>query len=281
LVESGCLALPEVTNLQVTEDFLNGKYAMIVMEPWVAWMAEKKWGPAWTEHIGATLPPTLGANEEPATFLGGSLLVVMDPTKGRQPEAVQAASEFMRFLASGDVERHAATVQFLPGSPKAWESFRFRKIFQVGIDHGKSPPRFPEWPEVVENLAVRDSLYWFWKRLAVLPRAEDKVDKAYRQQQRAMVLETLHSAARMMNKGLSPGVVGRIVKIVAIVLLCLSPIAVAVFWRTRWLARRERELLKRITELADRLEQVQQESERINRLMHPFTLPEELSSPHG
>src|SRR5581483_6453784 len=94
LAEADALALPEISNLPLARDFLDRRYAMVVMEPWVASQAERRWReqpdwvraaglPAdWQDAVGATLLPPLSGGR-PGTFIGGSALAVLDPSHGR------------------------------------------------------------------------------------------------------------------------------------------------------------------------------------------------------
>ena len=258
LAEADCLALPEVSNLEVTQDFLEGNYAMIVMEPWVAWQAEKKWGPEWTQRIGWTLPPSLGG--ERTTFLGGTMLVLMDPTQGQAPASLKAAREWLVYLRSSEVQsRQMEILQFVPGSPKAWGSLRFQTVFQEALQQGSAPPCFPEWPLAVEQPAVLDQFYWFWKRLAILPRMGSKVPQRYRKYQRKMLEQTLQDVAHLIDEQLTPGWWKRSKWWVEGIILLIMGFGGFSLWQRYRAKQREREMVERVKELKKQLEDIQRQ----------------------
>lgn len=204
LVKQGCVALPENYATEVAEDFLAGRYAMVILGTWVADRAAKRLGADWEKHIGTTLPPRIGAAAA-TTMKGGSYLVVLDPTRGRDPDGVARARRLMEFLSSAESqERYGEGVGDLPAHSQIVSQKPFAEMFQLALQRGKPYPEIPEWAPVVENLVTRDNLYAFWKRLSVLAEAQGALQSEQRARER-LVLAALHSAESSINSELSPG----------------------------------------------------------------------------
>lgn len=204
LVKQGCVALPEHYATEVAEDFLAGRYAMVILGTWVADRAAKRLGADWEKHIGTTLPPAIGAPAA-TTMKGGSYLVVLDPTRGRDPNGVARARRLMEFLASAESqERYGEGVGDLPAHSRIVSPKPFAEMFQVALERGRPYPEIPEWAPVVENLVTRDNLYAFWKRLSVLAEAQGALEVEQPARER-LVLAALHSAEASINGELSPG----------------------------------------------------------------------------
>ena len=121
LAEQGFVDLSEHTNVEVLEAFLDRKYAMIIMGPWVPWRAEKHLGADWQASIGATLPPTIG-RDRAVTFEGGSLMVVLDPSRvGPRPTSRMPPAWWISYAprrSSGLMLRPSPPS---PANPKPWK----------------------------------------------------------------------------------------------------------------------------------------------------------------
>jgi PAS domain S-box-containing protein len=204
LVKQGCVALPEHYATEVAEDFLAGRYAMVILGTWVADRAAKRLGADWEKDIGTTLPPKIGAPAA-TTMKGGSYLVVLDPTRGRDGAGVARARRLMEFLSSAESqERYGEGVGDLPAHSQIASQKPFAEMFQVALERGRPYPEIPEWAPVVENLVTRDNLYAFWKRLSVLAEAQGALEAEQHARER-LVLAALHSAEASINSELSPG----------------------------------------------------------------------------
>lgn len=230
LAEKDHLALPDASNLRVTRDFMDRQYAMVVMEPWVAWAAERRWRDRpgwvgqqglpgnWQRAIGATLVPPL----EPGgagTFIGGSMLALL-PTGPGDAAARAAARDWIGFLLARSGEQRAMqALQYLPASEDAWRRFRYRAFFDealapLGGDASPAalarlrqrfaPPARAEWPVAAEQAAVTEELYWFWRRLDGLPR-HGGVEETAGGNHEELAAQALRNAAAEMDRRLSPG----------------------------------------------------------------------------
>ncbi len=205
LAHRGCLALPEKSNQELAEDFLARKYAMVILGPWLTKLAEKALGPDWRAQIGATLPPRIGSTAA-ATMKGGSLLVLLDPTRGRDPEGVRRARRLIEFLCStASQRRYTEALGALPADEEALAASPYADLFRTALAHGRTYPPLPEWAPVVENLATRDNLYAFWKRLSVLATPQTTIPEAEQAARARLVFAALHSAEADINRELSPG----------------------------------------------------------------------------
>lgn len=205
LAKRGYVALPERRSVELAEDFLARKYAMVILGPWLTKLAEKALGPEWRTRIGATLPPRIGPAAA-ATMKGGSLLVVLDPTRGRNPEALGRARRLVDFFSSSESQRrYTEALGALPARAEALEASPYFNLFQTALEQGRTYPEIPEWAPVVENLATRDNLYAFWKRLSVLTDVHATATEAEQTARARLILAALHSAEVDINRELSPG----------------------------------------------------------------------------
>lgn len=261
LTEQGCVDLPEKTNVELLEDFLDRKYAMVIMGPWVPWRAERKLGPDWQLKIGAALPPKIGAPTA-VTFKGGSLMVVLDPSRGKDAEGVARARRLVDFLCSPEIiAPHAEAIAALPGNTEALKQSKYYSLFTEALARGRSYPAIPEWAPVVENLATRDSIYAFWKRLSALSDTARYIgipenEQAARSQ---LVFSALKSAERQVNGSLSPGKLETAIPwLVTVVILAAALLSI---WL--WHRRAER---KRIRELRQAREKLAEYQFRVARL---------------
>ncbi len=205
LARRGCLALPEKSNQELAEDFLARRYAMVILGPWLTKLAEKALGPDWRAQIGATLPPTI-ASTAAVTMKGGSLLVLLDPTRGRDPEGVRRARRLIEFFCStASQRRYTEALGALPADEHALAASPYADLFRTALAHGRTYPQIPEWAPVVENLATRDNLYAFWKRLSLLATPQTTIPEAEHVARARLVFAALHSAEADINRELSPG----------------------------------------------------------------------------
>ncbi len=203
LTKRGCVALPEKTGTQLAEDFLARRYAMVILGPWFAERAAAALGPGWRDRIGATLPPSIGAPAA-TTFKGGSLLVVLDPTRGQEPNRVERARQLVEFFVSPESQqRYTRALGALPATPQALAASPDADLFRPALERGRAYPQIPEWAPVVENLTTRDNLYAFWKRLSLLADAAQSTSDLEARER--LILAALHSAAADINAALSPG----------------------------------------------------------------------------
>ncbi|CDM65311.1 ABC-type sugar transport system, periplasmic component [Pyrinomonas methylaliphatogenes] len=258
LTERGCVALPEKTSNELAEDFLARKYAMVILGPWVAERAEKRLGPDWTRRIGATLPPRIGANSA-TTFKGGSLLVVLDPTRGRDAAGVARARLLVDFLSSPESQwRYSRALGALPANQQALARSPHFELFKTALERGKTYPQIPEWAPVVENLATRDNLYAFWKRLSLLTSdANSAAGPSELEARERLILAALHSAAADINSALSPGRVSFLWPWFIAVSLLLSATASILAWHRY----RERKRIRELREARDALATLQRRLE--------------------
>ncbi len=205
LAKRGYVVLPEKSSDQIVEDFLARKYAMVILGPWVAREAGKRLGSAWESRIGATLPPKIAANVA-TTIKGGSLFVVLDPSRGKHPLRAVRARRLVEFFGSAESQRdYTRALGALPANPLILADSQHFKLFKTALDRGKIYPEIPEWAPVVENLATRDNLYAFWKRLAALAETHPGVGKEEQATREKLILAALQSAQTDINKELSPG----------------------------------------------------------------------------
>lgn len=243
LVKQGCVALPEQYATQVAEDFLAGRYAMIILGVWMADRAAKRLGPDWQKQIGMTLPPAIGA-AAPTTMKGGSYLVVLDPSRGHDTAGIARARRLVEFLSSAESqERYGQGVGDLPVHSQALSEQPFAEIFRAALERATPYPEIPEWAPVVENLVTRDNLYAFWKRLSVLAEAQGSLGVEQQARER-LVLAALHSAEASINSELSPG---RIALLGPYVVGASLPLLLAlgvVLWRRRVERRRAERRLR-------------------------------------
>lgn len=205
LATEGCIALPEKRSADLAADFLARKYAMVILGPWLLTLAEKALSPRWRAQIGATLPPRLGSATA-VTMKGGSLFVVLDPTRGRDPDGVHRARRLVDFFASAESQRrYTEALGALPANEDALKASPHFDLFRTALEQGRTYPDIPEWAPVVENLATRDNLYAFWKRLSALTDVPATATDAERAARAKLVLAALHSAEADINRELSPG----------------------------------------------------------------------------
>lgn len=172
LQRDGTLDLADRTNVQVTQEFLAGKYGCIIAPPWVeSWAKQASRSYLVSpDQIGAAWPPALG-NRLGGTFLGGSLLATVAP-KGTPPETVREEQAVVDYFCSPESQqRYVRKLGFIPADPASSDRSQLDQLFQRAVQDGVRYPQEPSWPLVVENLIVRDQLYVFARRLAVLYRS--------------------------------------------------------------------------------------------------------------
>ncbi|MGH9338986.1 MAG: extracellular solute-binding protein [Acidobacteriota bacterium] len=231
LTENGYLVLPEKTDL--TEDFLLRKYAMVILGTWLPDRAEKKFGPGWQSRIGGTLPPKIGAPLS-TTIKGGSLLAVLDPGRSNDRGPIDRARRLIDFFASKESQqRYTQALAALPANPEALAEFRYYPLFETALKRGRTYPQIPEWAPVVENLATRDNIYAFWKRLSAVghsPSAASGTERAIRE---SLILAALNSAQADINKELSPGKLSFLRPWLLAVAFLVGAITLIAFWHRR------------------------------------------------
>lgn len=253
LAKQGYVALPEKRGTDLGEEFLARKYAMVILGPWIAERARKRFGSDWVLRIGATLPPTIGADEA-TTIKGGSLLAVLDPSRGKNADGVARARRLVEFFSSKESQRrYTQALGALPANPQALAESPNFKLFQPALDRGKTYPQIPEWAPVVENLATRDNLYAFWKRLSALtdmPAAANPVEQAAREK---LILAALHSAEADINQELSPGKLSFLWPWLLVVLSLLLTVASVAVWH-RQVERKRSEELRQMRDALARLQ---------------------------
>jgi len=238
LAKRGHVALPEKLSTELVDDFLARKYAMIITGPWVTERAEKRLGAHWESSIGATLPPTIGARVA-TTFKGGSLLVVLDPSRGRAQSRVVHARRLVEFFISTESQRrYIPALRALPANPQVLTQSAYFKLFQSALERGKAYPQIPEWAPIVENLATRDNLYAFWKRLSALTDTRSMTSEVEQAAREKLILAALHSAEADINKELSPGKMSVLWPWLLALISLL--IAVAAIWGWHWRVERKR-----------------------------------------
>jgi|DewCreStandDraft_3_1066083.scaffolds.fasta_scaffold00238_5 hypothetical protein len=242
LARRGYVALPEKRSLELADDFLARKYAMMIAGPWLTKLAEKALGSEWRTWIGAMLPPRIGSTTA-VTMKGGSLLVVLDPTRGRDPEAVRRARRLIEFFSSRESQqRYTEALGALPANEEALETSPYFDLFQSALEHGRTYPQIPEWAPVVENLATRDNLYAFWKRLSVLTDTHATASEAEQAARARLILAALHSAEADINRELSPGRLALLWPWVLALAALVAAVAVLALWHRHVERRRIAEL---------------------------------------
>ncbi len=242
LAKRGYVALPEKSSDQIVEDFLARKYAMVIIGPWVAREAEKKLGPDWESKIGATLPPKTGASVA-TTIKGGSLFVVLDPSRGKDPIRADRARRLVEFFGSVESQRrYTRALGTLPANPHVLAESPHFSLFKTALDSGKTYPEIPEWGPVVENLTTRDNLYAFWKRLSALADTHSVAGQAEQVTREKLILAALHSAQTDINKELSPGKLSFLWPWLLALILLLTVGVFASVWRRQVERKRTAEL---------------------------------------
>ncbi len=242
LARRGYVALPEKRSAELAEDFLTRKYAMVILGPWLTKLAEKTLGTEWRHQIGATLPPRIGSPAA-VTMKGGSLLVVLDPTRGRDLEAVRRARRLVEFFASSESQRrYAEALGALPARQEVLEASPYFDLFQMALEQGRTYPQIPEWAPVVENLATRDNLYAFWKRLSALTEVQATATEAEQTARTKLILAALHSAEMDINRELSPGRLASLRPWLLAIGALLFAIAALSFWHRHVERKRVEEL---------------------------------------
>ncbi|MFQ5740940.1 MAG: extracellular solute-binding protein, partial [Acidobacteriota bacterium] len=245
LAKHDYVALPDEFSTEIAEDFLSRKFAMAILGPWMAARAEKKLGSNWETRIGANLPPSIGAPTA-TTFKGGSFLVVLDPSRGKDPVGVERARLLIdQFVSTESQREYARTSGDLPANPRALAESAHIRLFQEALDQGHAyTPSIPEWAPVVENLTTRDNLYAFWKRLSALTDARASVSDSEQLARERLVLAALRSAQADINRQLSPGKVALLWPWLAVLLVFFLPMALISTWRRRVERRRGEERLR-------------------------------------
>ncbi len=242
LTKRGYLVLPEKPIDQIVEDFLSRKYAMVILGPWVTREAEKRYGPDWESRIGATLPPKIGAGVS-TTIKGGSLFAVLDPRRGKDPAVVVRARRLVEFFGSIESQRrYTRALGALPANPQVLAESRYYHLFTTALERGKTYPEIPEWAPVVENLATRDNLYAYWKRLSAIAGTYPLAGQAEQATREKFILAALHSAQTDVNKELSPGKLSFLWPWLLALILVLSVGVIVSVWRRRVELKRIEEL---------------------------------------
>ncbi len=253
LAKRGYVALPEKPSAEIGEEFLDRKYAMAILGTWVPGQAEKKLGSDWESRIGAVLPPKIGAAVV-TTIKGGSMLVVLDPTRGKDAAGVARARRLVEFFASVESQRrYTRVLGALPANPHALSEFPYFRLFEAALERGKTYPQIPEWAPVVENLATRDNLYAFWKRLSALTDTRAAAGRAEEASREKLILAALHSAEADINKELSPGKLAFVWPwLLAVIILVIAVASIAV-----WHQRIERKRIEELRQARDSLASLQ------------------------
>ncbi len=274
LATRGCLALPEERAQELAEEFLQRKYAMVILGPWFTAMAEKVLGPSWPAQIGATLPPRIGAAHA-VTMKGGSLLVLLDPTRGRDHLGVARAQRLLEFLSSPESQkRYAQALGALPAHEEALRESPYFSLFERALQHGRTYPQIPEWAPVVENLATRDNLYAFWKRLSLLTDPRAPTSETERAARARLIRAALYSAEADINRELSPGRV----RVLWPWFLTVSGLATVVASLSLWHRRVERKRSEQLRQTRHLLATLQRRLAAVQEADQAHALSE---SPHG
>jgi signal transduction histidine kinase len=251
LVRQGYVALPEQPSTEVAEDFLARKYAMVILGASMMPRAERRLGARWQWHIQPALPPRIGEREATTIKIGTSL-VVLDPTRGQDQATVERARRLVEFLSSTQSqERCAHTFGELPADPEALKQTPYLSLFQMALQAGRTYPEIPEWALVVENVATRDNLFAFWKRLSALAEPHAVSDRSEQIVRERLILGALHSAESYLNGELSPGKAALLWPRLALVGVPLLLMTLLVLWRRRVeRTRADAELRRKQDELA-------------------------------
>ncbi len=268
LAKRGHVALPEQPTDQIVEDFLARKYAMVIVGPWVPRAAAKRLGPDWQSKIGATLPPRIGANVA-TTIKGGSLLVVLDPSHGKNPTGVSRARSLVEFFGSIESQRrYNRALGALPANPHVMVETPYSDVINTALERGKTYPEIPEWAPVVENLATRDNFYAFWKRLSALADTRSVASETEQANREKLILAALHSAQADINKELSPGKLS----VLWPWLLALTLLVIAVVFASVWQQRVERKRIAELRQTRDLLATLQRRTAPLQESMGSVAL---------
>lgn len=244
LAREGLVALPEEEGSQSADDFLEGKYAMTLLGAWVAGRARARWGDDWESRIGAGLPPALGTGSRTTVKLG-SLLVVLDPGRGRDSTWIGPGRRLVDFLTSAESQRRSVhDLGDLPGNPEALAALPHYPLFSEALERARAYPELPEWGPVVENLVTRDNLYAFWKRLAALSETQGVASEQEQQQREKLILAALQSAQAEINRNLSLGKLSALWPWLVGMLLALAAATCGSIWRRRVERRESRRKLE-------------------------------------
>jgi ABC-type glycerol-3-phosphate transport system substrate-binding protein len=275
LATHGYVALPEKISTELAEDFLDRKYAMIILGPWMVERAEKRLGSNWPSRISATLPPTSGAGAS-TTIKGGSLLVVLDPSRGKGIAGVNRARRLVEFFGSTESQRrYTQALGALPANPQALAQSRYFGLFKTALERGKSYPEIAEWAPVVENLATRDNLYAFWNRLSALTDAHLSASKAEQAAREKLILAALYSAEADVNKELSPGKLDFLWPWLVAVVLLLMAVALVTVWHRRV----ERKRIDELRQTRDTLATLQRRMAPLKKAIAEGATPSLADSP--
>lgn len=271
LVRHGYMALPEQPSTDVAEDFLARKYAMVILGAGMMRRAEKRLGARWQWHIQPALPPRLGARE-PTTVKSGSYLAVLDPTRGQAVAGVDRARRLVEFLCSTESQQRCARgFGDLPADLEALGQTPYLRLFEMALQRGRTYPEIPEWAPVVENVATRDNLYTFWKRLSALTDAQaGRSEQAAREK---LILGALHSAETTINKELSPGKVALLWPWLAAASFLLVIITCVLVWRRRIERQRAEEELRQKQQELTHIARVVTMGELAASLAHELNQP--------
>ncbi|MEW6608228.1 MAG: extracellular solute-binding protein [bacterium] len=163
LVEANCVDLPLDKKLpEITNDFINGKYAMIFTGPWII----KQLGKDWKQKFGiAEVPKGIGGKY---TFCGGANFAVLKVAEKRGN--LDKAVGLVKYLCSPDSQvQHAEITGSLPTSKEGLEKYiakyPFCKVFKTAtLYHSKA---YKNTPEVVEKEISWDNIYLIWKEIAL------------------------------------------------------------------------------------------------------------------
>ena len=103
LTRRGYLDLPDTLEVDVTREFMDRRYAMIIQGSGIVKAARKRWGDEWRSKLGATLPPRIGGPIN-TTMMGGSFLMVLDPDPIRTSDQLEPARRLVDYFSSNHVE---------------------------------------------------------------------------------------------------------------------------------------------------------------------------------
>jgi hypothetical protein len=260
----------DCTNVELTDAFLDGKYACILAPPWVALWAKKRWGEKWSQIIGVAWPPSM-TGQPSGTFLGGSLLAIF-AAPGTVPAQLRNEVKVIEFLTSRESqERYVINLGFIPPClellKKSWAPLY--PLAVRAVNEGIRHPDCPLWPAAVENVIVRDHLYILHRWLATVAPPRSEGETSYEKQREKLIWDTLRSAEQAVNERLRQHLWSRIaVALVGVLVLAATGWAVSAWGQRRRILR----LLQERATLAQQL-RIQ---ERINQAL---TMLETTASP--
>jgi multiple sugar transport system substrate-binding protein len=217
LVKAGYIDLPEITLPLITEDFINGKYAMIFTGPWII----KQLGEGWKESFGITEVPRGPGGRY--TFCGGANLGILKIAEKRGN--LDKAIGLIKYICSPDSQLlHAEITGSLPTTKEGLKEYinryDFCKVFRkAALENSKAYKNIPEFAPLVENKITWRNIHSLWRQIA-----EHKPIRILRQTLKSTSDEINNNIARLYIHWYKVGILALIIIIVIVVIYGLKKI---------------------------------------------------------